>query len=69
MSDDNLDKPLWGAAAISEALGLSERTFYYKAERGLLPVRKVGATYLSTPRRVRDFLNCEQDCSPSPTAA
>ena len=57
MSDDNLDRPLWGGRPISKELGLTERQFYHKAEQGLLPVKKVGATYQSTRRRIRDFLN------------
>jgi hypothetical protein len=59
MSDDNLDKPLWGAPAISAPLGLTERQFYHKADLLLREgvVRKVGATFLSTPRRIQNFLN------------
>jgi hypothetical protein len=60
MSEQDLDAPLWGAAPIAAELGLSEKSFYYRAGQGLFPVKKVGATFLSTRRRIRDFLNSEE---------
>jgi hypothetical protein len=65
MSDSDLDAPLWGAAAIANELRLSEKSFYYRASLGLLPVKKVGASFVSTRRRIRDFLNSEQQERPS----
>jgi hypothetical protein len=59
MTDTELDAPLWGAAAISEAANLSERQFYHKAERGLLPVAKVGRTFVTTRRRLQAVWNGE----------
>src|SRR5438874_941525 len=34
------EKPLWGAKAIGDELGLSERKAFYLLERGLIPARK-----------------------------
>jgi hypothetical protein len=56
-SSDNLDAPLWGAAAICKYAGLTERQFYHKAERGLLPVSKVGRTFVTTRRRLQAVWN------------
>jgi hypothetical protein len=51
MSNEDLDKLEWGAKNLAPLFGLTLRQFYYKAERGLLPVDRVGATFVSTRRR------------------
>jgi hypothetical protein len=40
-SDQKLDI-LWGAQAIAEFLGTTERKVWYQADRGLLPVKRQG---------------------------
>jgi hypothetical protein len=53
MTDAELDAPLWGATAISKETRLTERQVYHKAEKGLLPVTKVGRVLVTTRRRLR----------------
>jgi hypothetical protein len=43
---------LWGAAAIGKAIGRSERSAYHLLERGLLPARKVGASWVVSRRKL-----------------
>jgi hypothetical protein len=59
-SSDDLDRPLWGAAAIGlEANVVDEdgdvdiRKVFYLLENGLLPATKVGKKWTSTKRRIR----------------
>lgn len=47
------DKPIWGAKAIGEKIGLSERQAFYMLEKKLLPGEKVGRQWVSTLRRLR----------------
>ena len=49
---DNLDTPVWGAAAIGRVIGRSERQAYHLLERTLLDASKVGSLWVSTPRRL-----------------
>jgi hypothetical protein len=50
------DRPLWGAAAIGAEINRTERQAHYMLERGLLPAEKIGKSWVSTPRRLRDRL-------------
>ena len=57
---ENLDNPLWGAAAIGRAAGLIDRRgnvdlrrVFYQLEHGHLPADKKGRLWVSTPRRIR----------------
>jgi hypothetical protein len=51
-SDD--DAPLWGALAIGQAIGRSERQTFHALERGFLPATKVGKSWVTTKRRLLD---------------
>jgi hypothetical protein len=51
-SDDNLDAPIWGAAAIGQIIGRSKRQTFHLLERKLIDADKIGATWVSTPRRL-----------------
>jgi hypothetical protein len=51
-SSEGLDTPVWGAAAIGRVIGRSERQAYHLLERRLLDASKVGALWVSTPRRL-----------------
>jgi hypothetical protein len=53
-SDENA--PIWGAGPISKVISKSERATYHLLERGLLPAKKVGGSWVSTPRKLRDAL-------------
>ncbi len=55
-ADHREDSPLWGAKAIAEEICRSEQQTYYLLETGKLPARKVGASWVATRRRLRDFL-------------
>jgi len=39
---------VWGAAAIGKAIGRSERQAFHLLERGLVPGRKVGASWVAS---------------------
>jgi hypothetical protein len=69
MPENELDAPLWGAAAIAAAAGLTERQFYHKAEQNLLPVTRVGRVYVTTRRRLQALWNGEQQDRTSHAAA
>lgn len=47
------EKPLWGAKAIGDELGLPERKTFYLLEKGLLPARKIGRIWVSTRKELR----------------
>jgi hypothetical protein len=57
MTDTELDEPLWGAAEICPVANLNPRKFYHLAERRLLPVTKVGRTFVTTRRRLQALWN------------
>jgi hypothetical protein len=66
MSDNDLDRPLWGAEAIGREAGCLDdagkvdlRKVFYLLERGLLPGTKVGRQWTSTPRRLRRLFTGE----------
>ena len=56
-TDDNLDAPLWGAAAIAQEIESSIPTTYQLIYRKQLPVRRVGGRWCTTRRRLRAFFN------------
>jgi hypothetical protein len=53
---DPLDRPIYGAKAISAALdgAMSESDIFYAAKRGLIPVMFEGRRLVTTLRRLRD---------------
>jgi hypothetical protein len=59
MFDSDLDRPVYGAAAIAKILNLldengepDERRAYYVLERGYADASKMGTTWVSTRRRL-----------------
>jgi excisionase family DNA binding protein len=42
----------WGAAAIAEVLGLSERKVYWLLENNLIPGRKIGRSWCASRARL-----------------
>jgi hypothetical protein len=63
---DDLDRPLWGAAAIGRAAGITDRNgnvniqaVYHACKMGYLDVTHVGRRLVTTVRRVRKSLGAE----------
>jgi hypothetical protein len=54
------EKPLWGAKAIGEVLGISERRTYYLLEQGLIPGKKIGRTWTATPGNLRELFDLDR---------
>jgi hypothetical protein len=54
-NSENIDL-LWGARAIAQAIGRSERQAFYLLETGQLPARKVGATWVAARPKLVEFL-------------
>ncbi|HEU4475924.1 MAG TPA: hypothetical protein VFR71_04420 [Methyloceanibacter sp.] len=63
MSDDvkqnDLDKPIWGAANIAKVANLDERQTFYKLERKVIAATKCGSVWVSTPRKILKSLGVE----------
>ena len=58
MSDTlDLDRPLYGVHEIARELRRTPRQVYWCLERGHVPAVKMGRTWVTTPRRIRDWLN------------
>lgn len=55
---DDPDEPIWGVGPIAKAAGLAGKRakVYRLLEEGLLPAKKVGRLYVSTPRAIRQTL-------------
>jgi hypothetical protein len=49
---DPLDRPIWGAEAISRVVGRSEGETSYLLQKGILDADKAGKYWTSTPRRL-----------------
>jgi len=47
-----LDQPIWGAPSIAKVINRSPSETYYLLERGLVPARKIGKAWTSTPREL-----------------
>lgn len=56
MQDDPFE-PLWGAKAIAAYAEIPLRRAYYLLENGLLPARKIGASYASTKAEIRGAIS------------
>lgn len=53
----NDDTPIWGGAEIARAAGLADRAQVYPLlNSGVLPGRKVGRRWVSTPSQLRAAL-------------
>ena len=57
--DDDLDRPIWGAAAIGEVLDLSERQTYHLLQTKKLPAKKIGSRHVSTKRQLLSAFTVE----------
>ncbi len=51
LEKSELDKLRWGAVEIGKVINQPPRRVYYLAEKGLIPVDKVGAILVSTERQ------------------
>jgi hypothetical protein len=49
---DPLDRPIWGAKAIGEAINRTRDQAYHLLEKGYLDADKVGGTWVSSLRRL-----------------
>jgi hypothetical protein len=61
---DQLDL-LWGAQAIAEFLGTTERKIWYQADRGLLPVKKQGRLLTASRSALRKHFATPDATAPS----
>lgn len=50
---DPLDRPIFGASAIGQVLGLKPRQAFHALESGYLDADKFGGRWVSTARRLR----------------
>ena len=55
------DSVLWGAHAIADAINAPLRQTFHLLENGRLSAAKIGARWVSTPERLRQFLNDRMD--------
>jgi hypothetical protein len=46
---------VWGAAAIADEIGRSERATFYLLERGALPAKRVGGRWAASRSALRQF--------------
>lgn len=51
---DDLDGAVWGAIAIGRIVRRTDRQTYHLLSIGALPAKKIGATWVSTPRALLD---------------
>ena len=47
------DVPIWGASAIAREIGLARGQAYHLLSQGLLPARRIGRRWVSTPTQLR----------------
>lgn len=57
------DDLIYGAAAIGKEIGLPERKVFYHAERGNLPIRKIGNLLVASRCQLRARLLGEADAA------
>jgi hypothetical protein len=55
----DLDAPLWGAAAIAKVINRPTRATFHLLEKGLLPARKLGGSWVTTPRKLRAAISVD----------
>jgi hypothetical protein len=60
VDESDLDRLLWGAKAIGEEINRKERQAFHLLETGAIPAKKVGKTWVSTPRQLRGHILGEQ---------
>jgi hypothetical protein len=56
---NELDTPLWGAAAIAPVVKRTKRATFHLLQAGRLPATKVGTCWVSTRRRLLSALGVE----------
>lgn len=56
---DDLDRPIWGAAAIAAVIERDARATYYLLENGYISAAKKGGQWVSTKRRLRRDIDPE----------
>jgi len=49
---NSADDLLWGVAAIGAAIGRTDRQIYHMVAPGLLPAKKIGATWVASRRKL-----------------
>jgi hypothetical protein len=49
---EDIDRPIWGVAAIAAVSNLTVRQAYWALEKGHIPASKVGRKWFTTPRRL-----------------
>jgi hypothetical protein len=54
LTNDDLDRPIWGAEAIAREINRAPRAVYHLLENGHLDADRVGGRWVSTPRRLRE---------------
>jgi len=60
---DDLDRPIWGASAISGVIGRSESETNYLLINRRIDASKNGGRWVSTPRRLLRSLERDQKAS------
>jgi hypothetical protein len=55
------DRPVWGASAIAAEIGLDRQATYHLLSKNLLPARRVGRRWVSTPSQLRRALGAESE--------
>jgi hypothetical protein len=50
------DTPIYGAKAIAKVVNKSPRATFHLLQAGLLPARKLGTQWVTTPRMLREAL-------------
>lgn len=49
-------RPVWGAKAIGNEMGLTERQTFHLLERGLLPAKKIGDKWLADANQLHSLI-------------
>jgi hypothetical protein len=52
LPEDKLDCPVWGAAAIGQVIGRTERQTFHMLEAGLLPAKKLGQRWAASRNKL-----------------
>jgi len=57
LAGDDLDRPIWGAAAIAEEIRKTKSQAFHLLESGHIPATKVGRQWVTTRRRLRQLID------------
>jgi hypothetical protein len=58
-TDRNDDTPIWGAERIGAEINRSARQAFHMLQNKMLPGKKVGGIWVSTPRKLREAVTPE----------